>query len=106
MPTMCHHPGAGIPGRTRDPDLLWCGLDFSKPVNAFFYDPLNPEQPLVDGTVSLTGFAHGRRPATSRITPKPSNLTQAEPALWWPFPLVFRPPRNGKTVTWACTPFE
>ena len=37
---------------------VFCGgLDFSKPVNAFFYDPLNPEQVLVDGVVSLTGFA-------------------------------------------------
>lgn len=37
---------------------IFCGgLDFSKPVNAFFYDPLNPDQPLVDGVVSLTGFA-------------------------------------------------
>jgi magnesium chelatase subunit H len=37
---------------------VFCGgLDFSKPVNAFFYDPLTPGQPLVDGVVSLTGFA-------------------------------------------------
>ncbi|HRD41511.1 MAG TPA: magnesium chelatase subunit H [Prochlorococcaceae cyanobacterium AMR_MDS_5431] len=37
---------------------IFCGgLDFSKPVNAFFYDPLTPEIPIVDGVVSLTGFA-------------------------------------------------
>ncbi|MFN9428156.1 MAG: magnesium chelatase subunit H [Cyanobacteriota bacterium] len=37
---------------------VFCGgLDYSKPVNQFFYDPLNPEVPLVDGVVSLTGFA-------------------------------------------------
>jgi magnesium chelatase subunit H len=37
---------------------IFCGgLDFSRPVNSFFYDPLNPDQPLVDGVVSLTGFA-------------------------------------------------
>jgi magnesium chelatase subunit H len=37
---------------------VFCGgLDFTKPVNAFFYDPLNPDIPLVDGVVSLTGFA-------------------------------------------------
>lgn len=37
---------------------IFCGgLDFSRPVNTFFYDPLNPDQPLVDGVVSLTGFA-------------------------------------------------
>jgi magnesium chelatase subunit H len=32
------------------------GLDFSKPVDAFFYDPLT-KQSLVDVVVSLTGFA-------------------------------------------------
>ncbi len=32
------------------------GLDFSKPVEAFFYDPVSG-QPLVDTVVSLTGFA-------------------------------------------------
>jgi magnesium chelatase subunit H len=37
---------------------VFCGgLDFTKPVNAFFYEPLNPDKPLVDGVVSLTGFA-------------------------------------------------
>tara|TARA_B100000700_G_scaffold36280_1_gene35475 strand:+ start:1331 stop:5284 length:3954 start_codon:yes stop_codon:yes gene_type:complete len=37
---------------------VFCGgLDFSKPVNEYFYDPLNNENPHVDGVVSLTGFA-------------------------------------------------
>ncbi|MEB3332804.1 MAG: magnesium chelatase subunit H, partial [Synechococcaceae cyanobacterium] len=37
---------------------VFCGgLDFTRPVNAFFFDPLNPQKPLVDGVVSLTGFA-------------------------------------------------
>ncbi len=37
---------------------VFCGgLDFTKPVNAFFKDPLNPDFPLVDAVVSLTGFA-------------------------------------------------
>jgi magnesium chelatase subunit H len=34
------------------------GLDFSKPVDAYFYDPLsNGQTPIVDVVVSLTGFA-------------------------------------------------
>lgn len=33
------------------------GLDFSKPVDAYFYDPINPQQTIVDVVVSLTGFA-------------------------------------------------
>ncbi len=37
---------------------VFCGgLDFSKPVDTFFYDPLNNDHPIVDGVVSLTGFA-------------------------------------------------
>lgn len=32
------------------------GLDFSKPVDAYFYEPTS-QRPLVDGVVSLTGFA-------------------------------------------------
>ncbi|MEL6775808.1 MAG: cobaltochelatase subunit CobN, partial [Cyanobacteria bacterium J06597_16] len=33
------------------------GLDFSKPVDAYFFDPLNPDEAIVDSVVSLTGFA-------------------------------------------------
>jgi magnesium chelatase subunit H len=33
------------------------GLDFSKPLEAFFFDPLNPNEAIVDAVVSLTGFA-------------------------------------------------
>ena len=37
---------------------VFCGgLDFSKPVISYFFDPLNPNQALVDAAVSLTGFA-------------------------------------------------
>ena len=37
---------------------IFCGgLDFSKPVNEFYYDSINKDQPIVDGVVSLTGFA-------------------------------------------------
>ena len=37
---------------------IFCGgLDFSKPVNEYFYDPIDNLTPLVDGVVSLTGFA-------------------------------------------------
>ncbi|MBW4561649.1 MAG: magnesium chelatase subunit H [Mojavia pulchra JT2-VF2] len=32
------------------------GLDFSKPVDAYFYEPTN-KMPLVDAVISLTGFA-------------------------------------------------
>ncbi|ASC71287.1 Magnesium chelatase ChlH subunit [Halomicronema hongdechloris C2206] len=33
------------------------GLDFSRPVENYFFDPMNRPQPIVDAVVSLTGFA-------------------------------------------------
>ncbi len=33
------------------------GLDFSKPVAEYFYEPINKEEAIVDAVVSLTGFA-------------------------------------------------
>jgi len=33
------------------------GLDFSRPVESYFFDPMNRPQPIVDAVVSLTGFA-------------------------------------------------
>jgi magnesium chelatase subunit H len=33
------------------------GLDFSKPVDEFFYEPINKQEAIVDAVVSLTGFA-------------------------------------------------
>jgi len=37
--------------------VLSGGLDFSKPVNEYFFDPLKPDHAVVDAVVSLTGFA-------------------------------------------------
>ena len=37
---------------------VFCGgLDFSRPVRSFFFDPLKRDEALVDAVVSLTGFA-------------------------------------------------
>ena len=33
------------------------GLDFSKPLEAFFFDPIDKDNAIVDAVVSLTGFA-------------------------------------------------
>ncbi len=33
------------------------GLDFSKPVDEYFYEPINKQEAIVDAVVSLTGFA-------------------------------------------------
>ena len=70
---------------------IFCGgLDFSKPVNAFFYDPLNPEQPLVDGTVSLTGFALVGGPARQDHPKAIESLKKLNRPYMVALPLVFQ----------------
>ncbi len=66
------------------------GLDFSKPVNAFFYDPLNPEQPLVDGIVSLTGFALVGGPARQDHPKAIESLKKLNRPYMVALPLVFQ----------------
>ena len=70
---------------------IFCGgLDFSKPVNAFFYDPLNPEQPLVDGIVSLTGFALVGGPARQDHPKAVESLKKLNRPYMVALPLVFQ----------------
>ena len=70
---------------------IFCGgLDFSKPVNAFFYDPLNPEQPLVDGIVSLTGFALVGGPARQDHPKAIDSLKKLNRPYMVALPLVFQ----------------
>ena len=59
-------------------------------MNAFFYDPLNPEQPLVDGIVSLTGFALVGGPAR-QVHPKAiESLKKLNRPYMVALPLVFQ----------------
>ena len=70
---------------------IFCGgLDFSKPVNAFFFDPLNPEQPLVDGIVSLTGFALVGGPARQDHPKAIESLKKLNRPYMVALPLVFQ----------------
>ncbi|GCE65523.1 magnesium chelatase subunit H [cyanobiont of Ornithocercus magnificus] len=70
---------------------IFCGgLDFSKPVNAFFYDPLNPAEPLVDGVVSLTGFALVGGPARQDHPKAVEALTRLNRPYMVALPLVFQ----------------
>jgi magnesium chelatase subunit H len=70
---------------------IFCGgLDFSKPVNAFFYDPLNPEQSLVDGIVSLTGFALVGGPARQDHPKAIESLKKLNRPYMVALPLVFQ----------------
>ncbi|MBT66727.1 MAG: magnesium chelatase subunit H [Synechococcus sp. NP17] len=70
---------------------IFCGgLDFSKPVNAFFYDPLNLEQPLVDSIVSLTGFALVGGPARQDHPKAVESLRKLNRPYMVALPLVFQ----------------
>ncbi|MFL0792182.1 MAG: magnesium chelatase subunit H [Prochlorococcus sp.] len=70
---------------------IFCGgLDFSKPVDAFFYDPLQPDQPLVDGVVSLTGFALVGGPARQDHPKAIDSLKRLNRPYMVALPLVFQ----------------
>ncbi len=70
---------------------IFCGgLDFSKPVNSFFYDPINPETPIVDGVVSLTGFALVGGPARQDHPKAIESLKRLNRPYMVALPLVFQ----------------
>ncbi len=70
---------------------IFCGgLDFSKPVKAFFYDPIETERPLVDGVVSLTGFALVGGPARQDHPKAIESLKSLNRPYMVALPLVFQ----------------
>ena len=70
---------------------IFCGgLDFSKPVNTFFYQPLDKDNPLVDGVVSLTGFALVGGPARQDHPKAIESLKRLNRPYMVALPLVFQ----------------
>lgn len=67
------------------------GLDFSKPVDAFFYDPLSKVHvPIVDVVVSLTGFALVGGPARQDHPKAIESLKRLNRPYMVALPLVFQ----------------
>ena len=66
------------------------GLDFSKSVNAFFFDPLEPDNALVDSAVSLTGFALVGGPARQDHPKAIETLKRLNRPYMVALPLVFQ----------------
>src|SRR5579883_1063301 len=67
------------------------GLDFSKPVDAFFYDPLSKGQsPIVDVVISLTGFALVGGPAKQDHPKAIESLKRLNRPYMVALPLVFQ----------------
>tara|TARA_Y100001968_G_scaffold315073_1_gene341268 strand:- start:9652 stop:13599 length:3948 start_codon:yes stop_codon:yes gene_type:complete len=70
---------------------IFCGgLDFSKPVEAFFYNPIEKVKPLVDGVVSLTGFALVGGPARQDHPKAIESLKKLNRPYMVALPLVFQ----------------
>ena len=66
------------------------GLDFSKPVESYFFDPINPSNALVDSVVSLTGFALVGGPARQDHPKAIETLKKLNRPYMVALPLVFQ----------------
>ncbi|MGD1861220.1 MAG: magnesium chelatase subunit H [Leptolyngbyaceae cyanobacterium] len=66
------------------------GLDFSKPVNEYFFDPLDSDRPIVDSVVSLTGFALVGGPARQDHPKAIETLKRLNRPYMVALPLVFQ----------------
>ncbi|MDG2991955.1 magnesium chelatase subunit H [Candidatus Synechococcus calcipolaris G9] len=66
------------------------GLDFSKPLEMFFYDPVQPQRTMVDCVVSLTGFALVGGPAKQDHPKAVAALKKLNRPYMVSLPLVFQ----------------
>ncbi len=66
------------------------GLDFSKPVQAYFFDPMDSDRALVDSVVSLTGFALVGGPARQDHPKAIETLRKLNRPYMVALPLVFQ----------------
>ncbi|NEQ45748.1 MAG: magnesium chelatase subunit H [Leptolyngbya sp. SIOISBB] len=66
------------------------GLDFSKPVNEFFFDPIETDRAIVDSVVSLTGFALVGGPARQDHPKAIETLKRLNRPYMVALPLVFQ----------------
>jgi magnesium chelatase subunit H len=66
------------------------GLDFSKPVNEYFYEPIEKQIAIVDAVVSLTGFALVGGPAKQDHPKAIESLQRLNRPYMVALPLVFQ----------------
>jgi magnesium chelatase subunit H len=66
------------------------GLDFSKPVDEYFYEPINKQEAIVDAVVSLTGFALVGGPAKQDHPKAIESLKKLNRPYMVALPLVFQ----------------
>jgi magnesium chelatase subunit H len=66
------------------------GLDFAKPVNEYFFDPIDKDRAIVDSVVSLTGFALVGGPARQDHPKAIETLRRLNRPYMVALPLVFQ----------------
>jgi magnesium chelatase subunit H len=66
------------------------GLDFSKPVDEYFYEPIEKQEAIVDAVVSLTGFALVGGPAKQDHPKAVESLAKLNRPYMVALPLVFQ----------------
>ncbi|MEL6472235.1 MAG: magnesium chelatase subunit H, partial [Cyanobacteria bacterium J06623_4] len=82
------------------------GLDFSKPVDKYFYDPLKPSEALVDSVVSLTGFALVGGPARQDHPKAIESLKRLNRPYMVSLPLVFQTTEEWETSDLGLHPVQ
>jgi magnesium chelatase subunit H len=82
------------------------GLDFSKPVEAYFFDPLDDSRPMVDSVVSLTGFALVGGPARQDHPKAIETLKKLDRPYMVALPLVFQTTEEWEDSDLGCIPFR
>jgi len=82
------------------------GLDFSNPVDKFFYNPLNGGKALVDAVVSLTGFALVGGPAKQDSPKAVEALKRLNVPYMVSVPLVFQTTEEWTDSTLGLHPVQ
>ncbi|HEY9738564.1 MAG TPA: magnesium chelatase subunit H, partial [Trichocoleus sp.] len=82
------------------------GLDFSKPVEAYFFDPLDTTKAIVDAAVSLTGFALVGGPARQDHPKAIETLKKLNRPYMVALPLVFQTTEEWETSDLGLHPIQ
>jgi magnesium chelatase subunit H len=82
------------------------GLDFSKPVEAYFFDPLDNTKAIVDAAVSLTGFALVGGPARQDHPKAIETLKKLNRPYMVALPLVFQTTEEWETSDLGLHPIQ
>ena len=80
------------------------GLDFSKPLEAYFFDPIAKTEAIVDAVISLTGFALVGGPARQDHPKAIDMLKRLNRPYMVALPLVFQTTEEWEQSDLGLTP--